>query len=198
MSTVPVPPAQPGPPPLPQRQNNAVWWILGIVGGCILLFIVAGLTLAGLFLRRVNVRNSGNSVDIQTPVGEFAVNKSEHATGLPVYPGATKSTDDDSGGSANISFGDQGGLAIAAEAYVSSDSEDKIKGWYADRLGPNFRLETGRDQDAEFRHAKITVSSDQDLSFVDDRGGAVRLVALKRTAGGVKITLVRFGKRETQ
>lgn len=198
MSAAPVPPPGQLPPPTQHQPNNAVWWILGIIGGCILLFIVAGLTLAGLFLRRVNVRNSGNSVDIQTPVGEFAVNKGEHATGLPVYPGATKSTDDDSGGSASFSFGDQGGLAIAAEAYVSSDPEGKIKDWYHDRLGSNFRLETGRDQDAEFRHAKITVSSDQDLSFVDDRGDAVRLVALKRTAGGVKITLLRLGKQETQ
>lgn len=197
MSTPPHPP-QPAQPTPPRPPNNAVWWILGIVGGCIVLFIVMGLTFAGIFLRRINVHNSGNSVDIQTPVGEIAVNKGEHATGLPVYPGATKSTDDDSGGSANISFGDQGGLGIAEEAYVSPDSEDKIRDWYRDRLGSNFRLETGKNQDAEFRHAKIEVSSDQDLSFMDDRGDAVRCVALKRDGGRVKITLLRLGKREAQ
>jgi hypothetical protein len=195
MSTVPVPPAQP-PPPRPA--NNAAWWILGIIGGCIVLFVLVGMTFTGLFLRRISVHNSGNSVEIQTPVGEIAVNKGEHATGLPVYPGATRSTDDDSGGSANISFGDQGGLGIAAEAYLSPDSEDKIRDWYRDRLGSNFRLETGKDQEAEFRHAKIEVSSDQDLSFVDDRGDVVRFVALKREGGRVKITLLRLGKREPQ
>lgn len=194
----PAQPVQPIPPPPPGRPNNALWWILGIIGGCIVLFIVGGLTVAGLFLRHISVRNSGNNVDIQTPVGEIAVNKGEHATGLPIYPGAAKSTDDDSGGSANISFGSEGGLGIAAETYVSVDSLDKVRNWYRDRLGSSFRLETGKDQQAEFRHSKINVSSDQDLAFVDDHGDGVRLVALKRTNEGVKITLLRLGKREAQ
>lgn len=196
MSTVPV---QPIPPP-PRPPNNAVWWILGIIGSCIVLFIILGLTFAGMFLRRVSVRNNGSNVDIQTPVGHISVNKDElHATGLPVYPGATKVKDSDSqGGSADISFGDNQGIGIAVEAYDSSDSLDKVKYWYKNRLGSNFRLETGKDQQAEFRHANINVSSDQDLSFVDDHGDTVRLVALKREDDVVKITLLRLGKRETQ
>ena len=193
MSTVP---AQPTPPPR-RPPNNAVWWILGIVGSCIVIMILLGLTFAGLFLRRVNIRNDGKSVEIQTPVGQIAVNKGEHATGLPLYPGATKYTGDDpQGGSADISFGDQG-VGIATEAYVSADSLDKVKDWYRDQLGSNFRLESGKDQHAQLGHAKISVS-DEDLAFVDDRGDSVRLVALKRTNDGVKITLLRLGKREAQ
>jgi len=199
MSTAPNQPVPPAlPPPLPPRRDNTLWWVLGIVGGFIVLFIFAGLTLAGLFLHRVNVRNNGNSVDIQTPLGEVKVNKDQHATGLPLYPGATKYTGDNpQGGSADISFGEEG-LGIAAESYISTDSLDKIRGWYRKQLGSNFRLETGKDQDAEFQHAKINISSDQDLAFVDDRGDAVRLVALKQTADGVKITMLRMGAREAQ
>lgn len=196
MSTVPV---QPTPPP-PRPPNNAVWWVLGIIGGCITLVIIVSLTFAGIFLRRVSVRNNGGSVDIQTPVGHIAVNKDElHATGLPVYPGATKVKDSDTqGGSADISFGDSQGIGIGVEAYDSQDSLEKVRDWYKNRLGSSFRFETGKNQQAEFRHANITVSSDQDLSFVDDHGDSVRLVALKREDNLVKITLLRLGEREAQ
>jgi len=200
MSTTPQQPFPSAQPPAPPRpSNNAIWWVLGIVGGCIVLMIIAGLTFAGLFLRRVNIRNSGNTVDIQTPVGEIKVNQDElHATGLPVYPGAIKYSDENSrGGSADISFGGEG-LGIAVENYISQDSLDKVRDWYRNRLGSTFRLETGKDQEAEFRRAKINVSSDQDLAFVDDHGDKVRVVALKKTDDGVKITLLRLGKREAQ
>ena len=115
MSSAPVqPPVQPPAPP-PDR-NNAVWWILGIIGGGIVLMGILGLAVVSMFLRRVNIHDAGNRVDIQTPVGEIKVNGDEmHPTGLPVYPGATKSGDS-KGGSADISFGSEG-VGLAVEAY---------------------------------------------------------------------------------
>ena len=199
MSNPPVSP-QPPPqslPPSPQpRSNNAVWWILGIIGGGIVLLVLAGLTDAGLIIRHINVRDSGSRVDIQTPVGEIKVNKDEmHPTGLPVYPGATKATDNN-GGSADISVGGEG-LGIGAESYDSTDSLEKVRDWYHDRLGPAFRLETGKDERVKLDRAHFDMG-EQDLAFVDDRGDGARLVALKKTDTGVKITLLRVGKREAQ
>jgi hypothetical protein len=191
MSSAPVQP--PAPPP---DRNNAVWWILGIIGGGIVLMCILGLVIASTFLRRVNIRDTGNRVDIQTPVGEIKVNKDElHPTGLPAYPGATKSNDS-KGGSADISFGGEG-LGLAVEAYDSTDSLDTVKDWYRSRLGPSFRLEIGKDERAAFDRAHFDVN-DQDLAFVDDHGDGARLVALKKTGDGVKITLLRVGRREAQ
>ncbi len=199
MSSQPVqPPVPPPAPPAapPPGSNNAVWWILGIIGGGIVLMGILGLVVAGMFLRRVNIHDAGNRVEIQTPVGEIKVNGDEmHPTGLPVYPGATKSGDS-KGGSADISFGGEG-VGLAVEAYDSPDSLDKVKDWYRQRLASSFRLETGKDERAALDRAHFDVN-DQDLAFVDDHGDGARLVALKKNDGGVKITLLRVGKREAQ
>jgi hypothetical protein len=79
-------------------------------------------------LRHIDVRSSNNRVEIQTPVGEIKVSKdATYATGLPVYPHATKGTDDNIvGGSADISLGNQG-LGIAAESYEFADSLEAVK-----------------------------------------------------------------------
>src|ERR1700688_4808333 len=83
------------PPQLQRRSNNAVWWILGIVDGGIVVMVLFGLALAGLFIRNLRFHNQGNNVEIQTPVGAIKVNKDvPRATGLPVYPGATSGAQD--------------------------------------------------------------------------------------------------------
>ncbi|HTS11335.1 MAG TPA: hypothetical protein VMH00_04395 [Candidatus Limnocylindrales bacterium] len=192
MSTPPVQPPAPPPP----KSNKVAWWILGILCGGLFFLIIVGLTVVGLVIRHVNVRDSGNRVDIQTPVGELKVNKdAAHATELPVYPGAQVSNEAN-GGSADVSFGDQG-LGIAAEAYETRDSLNKVREWYSKQLGPEFRLEKGSDERVALEHAHFEMG-DQDFAFVDDRGDGARVVALKIEDGRVKITLLRLGKREPQ
>ena len=89
------------------------------------------------------------------------------------------------------------GVGIAVESYNSADSLDKIKDWYRQRLGPSFRLETGKDERAALDRAHFNMN-DQDLAFVDDHGDGARLVALKKTGEGLRITLLRVGRREAQ
>jgi hypothetical protein len=185
------------PPMAPQKANNAVWLILGILLGAVALVVVAGLTATGLILRHIDVVNSNNRVDIQTPVGEINVSKDQgHATGLPVYPGATKARDDIVGGSADISVGSEG-VGIAAEAYESADSLDAVKAWYRSRLGPSFRLEGGKEDLVTVNRAHFNLG-DQDWAFVDDRGDSTSLVAVKKRNNGAQITLLRVGKRDAQ
>ena len=185
-------------PPVAPKPANAVWWILGILGGVVVLIVLAGLTTAYLIVRHVDVRNNSNRVEIQTPAGDLKVSKDgTHATGLPVYPGATKGTDDNIvGGSADISVGDQA-LGIAAESYDSNDSLEAVKTWYRSHLAPSFHLEAGKDDRVRVNRAHFDMG-DQDWAFVDDRADTTSLVALRRTANHVQITLLRIGTEDAQ
>jgi hypothetical protein len=182
-------------PVQPQRNNNAVWWILGILAAGVLVMLLFGVTIAGLFIHKLHVRNSGRNVDIQTAVGEIKVNKAEHGTGLPAYPGAIPSADNKGGGveiSASAS-----GVGIATEVYDSKDPIDFVQAWYTKRLGPDFHLENSKDASAGQTNDSVK-AGDHDVAFVDDRGNAVRVVALKKTPSGTEVTLVRVGKKESQ
>ena len=182
-------------PPQPPRRNNAVWWILGIVAAGIIVMFLFGVTLAGLFIHQLKVRNSGDKVDIQTAVGSLSLGKAgHHATGLEIYPGSAPSSDN-KGASVNLSANDTA-VGIATEQYETKDPIDFVQAWYKKRLGPEFRLETNRDNvDHSNGHAAI---HDNDVAFVDDHHNGVRLVALKKNSGGTQITLVRVGTKETQ
>ena len=180
--------------PPQRRSNNAVWWILGIVAGGIVVMVVFGLLLASLFIRNLRVRNQGDNVEIQTPVGAIKVNKDvPRATGLPVYPGATTS-ENNKNAKVELSAGD-GAVGIAVEHFTTSDSLDQVDAWYAHRLGSNFRRE---DHLSDHPIHGVTVDSDTDVAFVDDRGDGTRVVALSKKGDDVDIVLFRAGKKEAQ
>jgi hypothetical protein len=182
------------PPQRQHRGNTAVWWILGIVAGGIIVMVLFGLALAGLFIRNLRVHNQGNNVEIQTPVGAIKVNKdAPRASGLPVYPGA-KSADNDNSAKVELS-NDDGGVGLAVEHFTTSDDLDQVDKWYAHRLGGSFRREENHDHHPI--HG-VTVDSDTDLAFVDDHGDGVRVVALTKKDDGVDIVLFRAGKKEAQ
>jgi hypothetical protein len=182
------------PPQRQRRGNNAVWWILGIVAGGIVVMVLFGLALAGLFIRNLRVHNQGNNVEIQTPVGAIKVNKdARRASGLPVYPGA-KPGEDDNNAKVDLSAGD-GALGIAVEHFVTSDNFGQVDKWYAHRLGSSFRREENHEHHPI--HG-VMVDSDTDLAFVDDHGDGVRVVALTKKDDGVDIVLFRAGKKEAQ
>jgi hypothetical protein len=186
MSTAPVP---------PRRSNNTIWWILGIIGGSIVALVLLGLMVAGVFIRHINVTDSGNKVAIETPVGAIQVNKDEaHATGLPVYPGATVT--DDKNSSFELTTGNSG-VGLATEEYETADALGKVQMWYQKRLGPEFALKNARDESSADAKNRFRLN-DSDVAFVDDHADGARVVALKKISSGTKITLVRVGKRETQ
>jgi hypothetical protein len=180
--------------PPQRRSNNAVWWILGIVAGGIVVMVLFGLALAGLFIRNLRVRNQGNNVEIQTPVGAIKVNKdAPRATGLPVYPGAASSGKDNNA-KVELSAGDAG-VGIAVEHFTTSDDLDEVDKWYSHRLGSSFRREENHDHHPI--HG-VTVDSDTDIAFVDDHGDGARVVALTKKSDGVDIVLFRAAKKQAQ
>jgi hypothetical protein len=179
----------------PQKQSQAALWIVVILGSTLAAVIIAGLLLARLVLHRVRIREAGNRVAIETPVGSINVNKAAtHPSGLPVYPGATASGDKN----ASVQIGgDQASVGLATEEYQTTDSIDQVQQWYRHRLGPEFRLET--ENSSRERRSKVEIDGgEHQLAFVDDRDDGARVVALDRSSGGTKITLLRIGKRDTQ
>jgi len=197
MSSAPLPPVSPLPPSSqPPRTNNALWWVLGIVGGALVILMFFALTVAGLVLRHLHINHSGKKVAIETPVGSIKVNKGEpHATGLPLYPGADPTNDN----SNSIQIGTPDSeVGLATEEYRTGDSIDKVEDWYRKRLGPDFRLETETHADSRYSKRHGLRMGNHDVAFVDDHGDAARVIALDTAGGGTKITLLRVGKREPQ
>jgi hypothetical protein len=183
-----------GIPPQRNNSNSAAWWILGIVAGGIVAMVIFGLALAGLFIHNLHIHEQGKNVEIQTPVGAIKVNKDgARSSGLPIYPGA-KSSGDNENANVELSAGNSG-FALAVEKYDTPDDLDKVTAWYAQRLGPSFRREK---HGSPAKVHGVDATSDADVAFVDDRGDGARVVALTRKTDHVEIALVRVGAKQTQ
>jgi hypothetical protein len=195
MSTAPIgpPSSTPGPPqPRPPRRNDAVLWILAIVGGGFVVLVLGGLLIASMFIRHVHVNQSGKQVEIETPAGSLRVNGDQvHPTGLPVYPGAQP--DKSEGATVELSAISGAGLGLATEKYVTSDDLDEVSEWYQQQLGPSYK----REEHGSTTHRQH-VSSDADVAYVYEKGDNTRLVALTKKPDGVEIELLRIGKKEVQ
>jgi hypothetical protein len=195
MSTAPVGPPSgptvPQQPPHPKR-NDAVLWILAIVGGGFVVLVVGGLLVASMFIHRVHVGGAGKQLEIETPAGALRVNGDQpHSTGLPLYPGAKP--DESEGATVDLSADSGAGLGLAAEKYVTSDDLDQVSQWYQEKLGPSYK----REEHGSATHRQH-VSSDADVAYTFEKGDTTRLVALTKKSGGVEIELLRVGKKEVQ
>ncbi len=182
------------PPPSPASQNTAIWWVLGILGGGVVILALCGLVFTAYVARQVRVKEAGKKVEISTPVGQIQVNKEgSHDTGLPIYPGA-KTLESD-GANIEITPAEGARVGLAAAKYLTSDPLDKVTAWYSQRLGPDF----SREAPGRSTHCIQGVdASNADVAFISDNGDLVRVVSLKKRSDGVEIGLVRVGKQETQ
>jgi len=181
--------------PAPQQKNNQViWWVVGIIGGCIALLLVLGLVIAAVVMRHVNVREQGKKVEIETPVGSIRVNSdADHPTGLPVYPGANRIKSE--GANVELSSKDGQAVGVGVESYATADNLEKVSAWYVQKLGPSYHREKP-GHGTHFVHGED--KSDADIVYVNDSGDGARIVALKAKSPGVEIYLVRAGKKEVQ
>jgi len=181
--------------PTPQQKNNQViWWIVGIVGGGIALLVMLGLMVAGVVMRHVNVRERGDKIEIETPVGSIRVNSDDaHPTGLPIYPGAKRIKSD--GANVELTSKDGEAVGVGVERYAASDSLEKVSAWYVQKLGPSYHREKP-GHGTHYVHGKDGNSAD--VVYVNDTGDGARVVALTAKSPGVEISLVRAGKNEVQ
>ncbi len=109
-----------------------------------LLALAAALALAaGLAGCRVDVQKSANgqdkSVQVETPFGGVHVDTNQITAadvGLPVYPGATITQDNDNDKSADVHVGfGQWEVRVRVVNYSAPDSQDKVTAFYKKALG---------------------------------------------------------------
>ena len=188
MGTYPQPPRPPAPPQPSGSRNQLVTIALLLLA---LIVLVGGIALwAGLrFLSNavhVQVEHGGGGkkeVSINTPLGSLDVNQDvdEASLGLPIYPGATRTKDNDSA-TVSFDFSDEAKLRVLAGKFETSDSFDKVVAFYHDRLGDQVTKFKGKDDDGktvfEIKHDK------QDQIVALKSKGDRTLIELVRVSAG--------------
>lgn len=156
-------------------------------------------------------------VDINTPVGGLHVSKNADVrdTGLSVYPGAhlKQNEDNGEGKSANVNIStDWFGLKVVAIEYESSDSPDKVIGYYKNELKKygdvlecrtnsfhsNIHPRHGKDQDGT---KPVTCDEDHGGNVVELKVGTEdnqHLVAVKPDGKGSSFALVYVKTRSDE
>jgi hypothetical protein len=136
-------------------------------------------------------------VAISTPVGDVAarIGDDQGDTGLPVYPGAQLSRDDDDGdsGQANVAIGTPWfGLRVTAAEYQSGDSPERILDFYRDEL-QTFGAVTECRGDVNFRHGRPECRphpGSDDVQFLVGTEERHRIVSVKPRGSGTEFALV--------
>src|SRR5271166_4309979 len=104
----------------------------------VIVFAVLTMLLAGCSIKVDDKDKDAKKVDIQTPMANLKVDTSAASTdnGIAIYPGATPRPE--SGGDkhrANVNISGLGfGVKVIAAEYVTPDSPEKVKDFYADKL----------------------------------------------------------------
>lgn len=103
-----------------------------------LVAVALAALLAGCSVHVDDKDKENKKVDIQTPLANLKVDTSAASTdnGIPVYPGATPQPEENGNKHrANVNIGALGfGVKVVAAEYLSSDSPDKVKSFYMDKL----------------------------------------------------------------
>jgi hypothetical protein len=161
-------------------------------GFCILLG--GGLLMASRVINALGLRASSDKGTVRSPLGDFRMEKaSAVGPGLPVYPQSTLVLP--GAEAARVAaVADQ--PQVVSSTYHSNASREYVVTWYLEHLSPEFaRQDSGnKNLPAAFQNSSI---SEDDVTFLGERGDQVRLVALAQEDTGTKITLLRFSKPPT-
>jgi hypothetical protein len=170
----------------PSSKSLLFMMIAMTCGFCVLLG--AGLLMASRVIGALGLRAGSDKTTVRTPLGEFRVEKAkEVGPGLPVYPAAILVLP--GAAAAHLTSNDDQPQVISS-TYHSNSSREYVANWYVEHLSPEFaRQDAGPKKLPEvFRDSRI---SDDDITFVGERGDQVRLVALAIDDTGTRITLLR-------
>lgn len=192
-------------------ERGGAWQIvLGILGGLVLLCVVAVLVAIWAVNRyvQIEVKHNGDSkrVEVRTPIGEFTVEKGEEAgrrLKLPVYPGAEPEEESVSVRLWGRVEDEEGGLHVTAAEFRTRDSLDEVDAWYREQLGSEFIREKGRivggdhrGQDGDWE-IRVEPGGD-DVLYKHEREGRLRGVVLSQELGRVKIGLFELAEARPQ
>ncbi len=183
-------------PPQPRRlpeehKSNLLWWVLGLLATALVVLTLGGLLVVRYMARNIEVIQSGDRVEVRSPVGNMAVNKNAgDPTGLPEYPGARLH---EPGASVELESATDERVTILAAKYRTPDAIDKVDEWYRQKLGREFERE-GRGVTIRKKEIfGIEVHSD-DIAYVAKKNDELRVVTLRQVGGHVEIAHVRIGE----
>jgi hypothetical protein len=176
----------------PSSKSLLFMMIAMTCGFCILLG--GGLLMASRVINALGLRASSDKGTVHSPLGDYRLEKaSAVGPGLPVYPQSTLVLP--GAEAAHVpAANDQ--PQVVSSTYHSNASREFVVNWYLEHLSPEFaRQDSGtKNLPAAFQYSRI---SDDDVTFLGERGDQVRLVALAQEDTGTKITLLRFSKPPT-
>jgi hypothetical protein len=176
----------------PSSKSLLFMMIAMTCGFCVLLGV--GLLMASRVINALSLREAGDKSTVRTPLGDYRFEKaSAVGPGLPVYPQSTLVMP---GREAARVPANDGQPQVVASTYHSNSSRDYIINWYLEHLSPEFvRQDSGPKTLPEaFRNSHI---SDDDVTFVGERGDQFRVVSLSSDDSGTTITLMRSSKAPT-
>lgn len=183
------------PGPIPEKQGTLLWWFLGLLVAGVLILGVGGLLITRYVLRSVEVVRTGEQVEVRTPVGDLRVEKSATPDlGLPTYPGATLA---EPAATVELTPPDEEPLEITAARYRTPAAIEEVDAWYREKLGPEFEREGPGVMEKKRKIFGIEIKSD-DVVFLSERDGVLRVVALQKKGFQVEIALVRIGHQQGQ
>jgi hypothetical protein len=158
------------------------------------ILLGGGLLMASRVIHSLQLRAEGDKTTIRTPLGDFRVEKSkEIGPGLPVYPQSSLVLP---GGLAPHIPANDSQPQVLTSTYHTNSSREYVLNWYLEHLSPEFvRQDAGpKNLPDVFRDSHI---SDDDITFVGERGDQVRLVSLSAEDQGTKIILLRSYRPST-
>ena len=151
--------------------------------------------MASRVIHALQLRAEGDKTTVPTPLGDFRVEKAQQVgPGLPVYPQASLVLP---GGAPLHLPADDNQPQVVASTYHTNSSREYVVNWYLEHLSPEFvRQDAGPKNLPEVFHESHI--SDDDITFVGERGDQVRVVSLAAEELGTKITLLRSAKSPAQ
>jgi hypothetical protein len=155
------------------------------------ILLGGGLLMASRVIHALQLRAEGDKTTVRTPLGDFRVEKAQEiGPGLPVYPQSSLVLP---GGQAlHAPLGDHQPQVVTS-TYHTNSSREYVINWYLGHLSPEFvRQDAGSKNLPEAFHESHI--SDDDITFVGERGGQIRVVSLATEDLGTKIVLLRSVK----
>lgn len=172
--------------------KSLCWMTVALCCGVGLL-LGTGMFMASRVGRALQFRAAGAELTLRTPAGDWRVEKpNEIGPGLPVYPDALLVLPQEYTRPPKLRNNQ---AEVQTAIYQTSDPPDFVDNWYLKHLGPEFVRNNLADK------AILDVLSDarisnNDVTFIGERGDQVRIVAIAPDSTGTNITLVRFTQRK--
>jgi hypothetical protein len=159
------------------------------------ILLGGGFLMASRVIHSLQLRAEGDKSTVRTPLGDFRVEKAQQVgPGLPVYPQASLVLP---GGEPLHLPADDNQPQVVASTYHTNSSREYVVNWYLEHLSPEFvRQDAGPKNLPEVFHESHI--SDDDITFVGERGDQVRVVSLATEDMGTKIILLRSAKSPSQ